>query len=209
MRKVSEELRERLTAQRGENKLSLPISRFVRVEWPLDADGSETAQRYYSTVVVPVTMDGNLYRAEDRLLEFEDGGEGDRFLENSDHLIYGASCGFHIPDGEGLARQAVARANERRDFPAIYCEAWLHFSDEADEIKSMLYGMMVFGGHATRIELRNDADGGRSAMVWGGHDGVVLAKSKPDTRTTASVLGRPLSWSGRVDRLLGRGTGPS
>ncbi len=206
MRDLSDELRERLAGQPDGNSPPPPVNYFVLVEWPLDADGEETARRCYSTVAFQVMIDGNCYGADQRLLQFEDTGGG--FVTSSDHYVYGASCRFHVPDGEGLVRQTVDRANERRDFPIIHCEAWMHFSEDAKEIEGMRYGVMAFGGHVTRLELRRDANSGRSAKVWGGHEGVVLAKSRPDTATTASVVGRPLSWSSRVDKLLRQAGAP-
>ena len=86
MRKLSEELRERLAGQRGENPPPLPMSHFVRVEWPLDGDGEETARHCYSTLAFPVTMDGNRYEGCDRLLDFDEGEQKDGFVMWKDEL---------------------------------------------------------------------------------------------------------------------------
>ena len=90
-------------------------------------------------------MDGNRYPADEGLLPFEDAGD-DGPVTGSHHCVYGASCSFRVPDGEGLGRGAIVRANERREFPAIYCEAWVHFSEDATEIEGMRYGMMILRG---------------------------------------------------------------
>lgn len=193
MRKVSAELRERLNAQRGTNPPPLPVSRFVWLAWPLDAHGGNTVKRCYSTLDFAVTMDGNRYEGQDRLLDFNEKEDERPFVMSRDHLFYGASCGFRVYDGEGLARYVVTGAKARGDFPAIYCEAWLHFSEDPKEIESLRYGMMVFGSHITRIELQEDAVGRRIAKIWGGYEGVAVSKSLPDTAAAASVVGRHVS----------------
>ena len=146
-------------------------------------------------------MDGNRYEGRDRLLDFNEKKDDNGFVMSKDDLICGASCGFRVFDSEGLAQDVVASANARWDFPTIYCEAWMHLSDDADEIEGMHYGLMAFGGHATRIELQSRPDG-RIAKVWGGHEGVVASRSGSDAPNAASALGRPLTWSRRVLRLL-------
>ena len=193
MRKISAELRERLQAQRGDNPPPLPVSRFVWVAWPLDANGAETVKRCYSTLDFAVTMDGKRYEGENRLLDFNEKEDERPFVMSKDHLFYGASCGFRVYDGEGLAQNVVAGANATGDFPAIYCEAWLHFSEDAKEIQSLRYGEMVFGSHITRIELQEDTDGRKIAKVWGGYEGVAVSKARPDTMAAASVVVRHVS----------------
>lgn len=59
-----------------------------------------------------------------------------------------------MPDPEGLARRTVAKDNEQGDFAAIYCEVWVHMSEDAEEIAGMRCGVIVSRGHVTRIELR-------------------------------------------------------
>ena len=202
MRKISDELRERLGAQRGDNVSPLPISSFVWVGWPLDADGEKTFRCCYSTLDFAVTMDGKRYEGENLLLDFNEEEGTPPFVMSKDDLFYGASCGFRIFDAEGLARKVVTGANAKGDFPAIYCEAWLHFSKDAREIESLCYGEMVFGGHITRIELQEDTDGRNIAKIWGGHEGVVISKMRLDSVAAASVVGGRISWSRRVDKLL-------
>ena len=188
MREVSAELRERLEAQRGENAPRLPVSSFVWVAWPLHPNRKTTARRCYSTLDFAVTMDGKLYDGKNRLLDFNEKDDRRPFVMNSDHLYYGASCGFRVFDAEGLAGKFVTAANARREFPAIYCEAWLHFSEDAKEIESLRYGKMVFGGHVTRIELQEDTNGRSIAKVWGGHEGLTASMSRPHTAAAASVV---------------------
>ena len=191
-----------LTDNGGSNPPRLLISYFVRVDWPLDGHGEETARRCYSTLGISVMMGGNRYEGTSRLLHFNETENDVGFVMSKDDLIFGASCGFRVLDGEGLARNAVVTANAKRGFPMIYCEAWMHFSDIAEEIESLRCGLMVFGGHVTRVELHSKPDGMEIAKVWGGHEGIVASRSRPDTNESASVLGRPLSWNRRVSRLL-------
>ena len=146
-------------------------------------------------------MDGNFYSGNEGILDFDE--ESDQgFMMSEDDLIYGAACGFRVFDSEDLAHKIVVTANQRQAFPPIFVEAWIHFSDNAKEIESLLYGEMLFGGHVTRIELQKDANGRRIAKVWGGHAGVVVSKTRHNTGTAASVLGRPISWSTRFNKLL-------
>ena len=84
----------------------------------------------------------------------------------------------------------------------------MHFSEDAAEIEGGRYGEMLFGGYATRIELQAHADGIEVAKVWGGHEGVVASRSRPDSKATASALGRALSWSRRVARLVRQAGSP-
>ena len=114
------------------------------------------------------------------------------FIMSQDDLIYGASCGFRVFDSEDLVHRIVMTANKRQDFLPHFAEAWIHFSDGAKEIESLLYGKMFFGGHVTRIELQKDANGRRIAKVWGGHAGIVVSKTRHNTGKAASVLGRPI-----------------
>lgn len=190
MRKESAELRERLEAQRGTNPPPLPVSRFVWVAWPLDVHGQETVKRYYSTLDFAVTMHGNRYDGEARLLDFNEKDDVRPFVMRTDHLLYGASCGFRVYDDAGLARNVVTGAKATGAFPAIYCESWLHFSEDRKEIESLRYGEMVFGSHITRIELQEDSAGKKIAKVWGGYEGVAISKAKPDTPSAASVVAR-------------------
>ena len=193
VRKISAELRERLQAQRGDNPATLPVSRFVWVAWPFNANRAKTVKRCYSTLDFAVTMDGKRYEGENRFLDFNEEKDERPFVMCKDHLLYGASCGFRVYDGEGLAQNVVAGANATGNFPAIYCEAWLHFSEDGKEIESLCYGKMVFAGHITRIELQEDADGRNIAKVWGGYEGVAVSKARPDTASAASVIGRRVS----------------
>lgn len=188
MREISAELRERLEAQRGENAPPLPVSSFVWVGWPLNTNGETTARRCYSTLDFAVTMDGKLYDGKNRLLDFNEKDDRRPFVMSSDDLYYGASCGFRVFDAEGLAGKFVTAAKARRELPAIYCEAWLHFSEDAKEIESLRFGKMIFGGHITRIELQVDTIGRRIAKVWGGYKGLMVSKSRPYTATAASVV---------------------
>ena len=190
MRNVSAVLRERLEAQRGTNPPPLPVSRFVWVAWPLDAHGQKTVKRCYSTLVFAVTMNGDRYDGEARLLDFNEKDDERPFVMCTDHLLYGASCGFRVYDGEGLARNVVTVAKATGEFPAIYCESWLHVSEDPAEIESLRYGALVFGGHITRIELQEDSAGRKIAKVWGGYEGVAVSKARPDTQSAASVVVR-------------------
>ena len=191
MWKLSAELRQRLDGQKGDNSPPLPMNCFVTVRWTLNSDDEETTRRCYSTFGRPVIMNGKFYSGNEGLLSFNE--ESDReFIMNEDNLIYGASCGFRVFDSEGLIHRIVMTANKRQDFLPHFVEAWIHFSDDAKEIESLLYGKMLFGGHVTRIELQKDANGRRIAKVWGGHAGVVVSKTRHNTGTAASVLGRPI-----------------
>ena len=188
MRELSPELRERLSDQRDDKASPLPVSQFVRVEWPLDGDGEETVRRCYSTLTFEAMMDGNRYRAEDLLLDFNNVAGAGGFVMNQDHLIYGASCGFRIVDSEGLAGKVIAKAHQNLVFPAIYCEVWWHFSEALEEIESLRYGLMMFGSFVTRIELQEDKSGRSVAMVWGGYEGIARSKTREDTSRAASVV---------------------
>ncbi len=191
MWKLSAELRQRLDGQQGDNPPPLPMNFFVNVRWALDGDSEKTTRRFYSTFGHPVTMDGKFYSGNEGLLDFnEESDQG--FIMSQDDLIYGASCGFRVFDGEGLIHRIVMTANKRQDFLPHYVEAWIHFSDDAKEIESLLYRKMLFGGHVTRIELQKDANGRRIAKVWGGHEGIVVSKTRHNTGMAASVLGRPI-----------------
>ena len=202
MRKLSDKLRERLAGQRSDNPPPLLMSHFVRVDWPVDGGGEETVRRCYSTLSLPVTLDGNRYDGKDRLLDFDEGELKEGIVMLKDDLIYGASCGFRALDKDGLARKVVDTANVRGDFPTIYCEAWMYLSDDAAEIEGGRYGEMLFGGYATRIEMQARTEGFEVAKVWGGHEGIAASRARPARKGTASALGRSLSWSRRMARLL-------
>ena len=102
----------------------------------------------------------------------------------------GASCCFRVFDNDGLIAGHVRRANRTGIFPEVYIQVWLHFSDDAREIDSMVYGDQLFGGFATRIELDNDARGSAVAKIWGGHEGIAASKLRVDAEASASVVGR-------------------
>lgn len=200
---LTKELQARLAAQRGKNPPPLPVNQFVTVHWPSEGEtGDEvTGRRCYSTFDRPVSMGGRFYSGQDRLLDFNQKSESG-FVMTSDDLIYGASCGFRVYDDEGLASRVVETANARNDFPSVFAEVWTHLSDDPDEVRSLLYGEMAFGGHITRIELQADEDGRRVAKVWGGHEGIAVSKGSPPVAKAASALGRRISWGQRVAQLL-------
>lgn len=133
-------------------------------------------------------MDGGFYNADDNVLLNFDEDSG--FVMSSANLIYGASCGFRLFDKEGLARRAVLKSKEGGYFESCYFEVWLHFSEDAKEIESLVYGEKIFSGHATRIELQYDEKNRNIAKVWGGHQGIVASDpSKDDPSVVASVAG--------------------
>ena len=186
-KELSKELKERLATQGGNCQSPLPVNQFVTVHWPLD--GEATERRCYSTFDRPVSMGGWFYSGKNRLLDFnEDSDRG--FVMTSDDLIYGASCGFRIVDDECFAAGVVYRANAGDDFPPVFAEVWIHFSDEPDEIQSLLYGALEFGGLITRIELQECKGGKRIAKVWGGHQGIAVSKERKNMAKAASAFGR-------------------
>lgn len=199
----SRELRERLEQQKGDDLPPLPVNFFVSIHWPLDGDGERSAHRCYSTFGVPVTMDGNRYTGKDVLLDFDEQTDTG-FMLSSDHLIYGASCGFRVFDSEGLASRIVGIANERHDFPPIHFDAWMHFSDDVAEIESLIYGENIFSGFATRIELQKDIRYRPIAKVWGGHEGISASKTSSNIGVATSALGRPIPLGEGISRLLSR-----
>lgn len=203
-KELSKKLKARLAAQRGNSPPPLPVNQFVTVHWPLEGEAGDeaTGRRCYSTICLPVSMGGRLYSGNRRLLDFNEKSEHG-FVMTSDDLIYGASCGFRVVDDEGLASRVVDRANARNDFPPVFAEVWTHYSDDPTEVQSMLYGVMAFGGHITRIEIQVSEDGRRVAKVWGGYQGIAVSKERSTVGSAASALGRRISWSRRVAHLLG------
>ncbi len=204
MRQVSAELRERLEAQKDKDARPPPTSSFVRVEWPLDTERKDTLRRCYSTVPFTVTMQRNRYEAGNQLLDFNEGEGEHLFVMREDDGHYGASCGFRVLDDEGLAQKVVRRANTSKEFPVIYCEAWWHVSTDAKETESLRYGMMIFGGCVTRVELQEDTNGKQVAKIWGGHEGVAVSKARPPTTAAASAVECRITWKRRTDRLFRR-----
>ncbi len=63
---------------------------------------------------------------------------------------------------------------------------------DAKEIESQRYGLLVFGGYMTRIELQEDLDRGEIAKTWGGYEGVAISNTQKETLTAASVVDRRL-----------------
>ena len=132
-------------------------------------------------------MDRNQFTGKDVLLDFNE--QKDRgFVMSSDHLIYGASCGFRVYDSEGSAGAIVKTVKEKQHFPPVYIDAWQHISDDAAEIESLIYGIWLFSGFATRIELQLDDRSRPIAKVWGGHKGIVVSKTSNNPNMAASVL---------------------
>ena len=66
----------------------------------------------------------------------------------------------------------------------------------------MLYGVMAFGDHITRIQLQPCGDGRKVAKVWGDYQGIVVSKEKANVANAASVLGRRISWSHHAAEIL-------
>lgn len=200
-KKLSEELLKRLQQHGGENESSLPINYFVTVDWPLDGSGDKRMRRCYSTFEMPVTMDGYNYTEKNTLLDFNERTEKG-FVMSSDHLIYGASCGFRVFDSENLASRIVNSASETQNFPPIRFEAWLHFSNDTKEIESLVYGDKVFSSYATRLEMQMDGHGRRIVKVWGGHEGIVVSKTYGNSDMVASVVERRISLRAHMPKLL-------
>ena len=200
---LSRELLDRLEQQKGDDSPPLPLNYFVSIHWTLDGHGERRAHRCYSTFGVPVTMDGNRYTGKNVLLDFDERTDQGSVM-SIDHLIYGASCGFRVFDSEGLASRIVRIANERHDFPPIHFDTWMHFSDDVEEIESLVYGEKIFSGFTTRIELQKDVHRRLIAKVWGGHEGIVASKTGSNAGLAASVLGRPIPLGGRASQLLSR-----
>ncbi|MDE0411243.1 MAG: hypothetical protein OXI37_03400 [Gammaproteobacteria bacterium] len=186
-KKLSKELAERIKEQKNDSKLPLPVNDFVSVNWALNQESNQSTHRCYSTFKIPVTINKNHFTGEDLLLDFDERKD-QGFVMTSDHLIYGASCGFRVYDSEGLVQAIVKTANEKQDFPLIYIDVWKHISDDAAEIESLVYGIWLFSGFATRIELQLDDHGNPIAKVWGGHKGIVTSKTHNDSNVAASVL---------------------
>lgn len=186
-KKLSIELAERIKKQKNNSKFPLPVNYFVSTHWALDQESNQSTHRCYSTFNIPVTMDRNHFTGKDLLLDFNECKD-QGFVMTSDHLIYGASCGFRVYDSEGLAQAIVKTANEKQDFPLVYIDVWKHISDDAVEIESLVYGMWLFSSFATRIELQLDDYGNPVAKVWGGHKGIIASKTRNDSNTATSVL---------------------
>ena len=187
MRKISPELHKRLQQDRSDNSPPLPAHWFVNVHWNLEADNEASGQGRYSTFTRPVTMNGSFYTGKNRLLDFnEETDQG--FVMNSEHLIFGASSGFRVPDCHGLASRTVRAVNKTRYFPSLHFDVWMHYSDDAKEIESLLYGLWMFSGFVTRIELQQDDRGRPIAKVWGGHAGIVASKIQPIAEKAARFL---------------------
>ena len=198
-KELSKELKARLAAQRGNCLSPLPVNQFVTVHWPLDGGAGDdaTEHRCYSTFDRLISMGGWFYSGKNRLLDFNEESDSG-FVMTSDDLIYGASCGFRVVDDEGLAAGVVYRANARDDFPPMFAEVWTHFSDEPDEVQSLLYGKIDFGGFITRIELQESEGGKRIAKVWGGYQGIAVSKERTNMAKAASAVGLRVSLNRRV-----------
>ena len=69
----------------------------------------------------------------------------------------------------------------------------------------MVYRVMAFGGHITRIELYASRHGRKVANVWGGHQGIVASKGGTKRGNGASILGRRIAWGQRITDLLREG----
>ena len=198
---LSKELLERLEQQKADDRPPLQMNYFVSIHWTLDGTEEQDTHKCYSTFHTPVKMDGNLYNGKEILLDFNEEAE-QGFVMSSDHLIYGASCGFRVFDSEGIASRIVRTANERQDFPSIHFDAWMHFSGDSSEIESLAYGEKVFSSFVTRLELQKDKLLRPVAKVWGGHAGIVASRTGSNSGKAASVLGRPMRLGARVTRLL-------
>ena len=204
-RNLSKELLERFEQHKIDGRLLLPSNYFVSVHWALDGKEEQDTHRCYSTLNKTVKMDGNLYPGKEILLDFNEESERG-FVMSSEHLIYGASCGFRIFDSEGIASRIVRRANERQDFPTIHFDAWIHFSDDSSEIERLVYGYKVFSGFATRIELQEDEHRCSIAKVWGGHAGIIASKTGSNSGKAASVVERLIPLDARFSRMLSERT---
>lgn len=204
-RSLSKELLERFEQHKTDDRVLLPSNYFVSVHWALDGKEEQDTHRCYSTLNKPVKMDGNLYSGKEILLDFNEESERG-FVMNSEDLIYGASCGFRVFDSGGLASRIVKGANKREDFPSTYIEAWIHFSDDASEIESLVYGKKVFSGLATRIELQEDEHRCSIAKVWGGHAGIIASKTGSNSGKAASVVERLIPLDARFSRMLSERT---
>ena len=187
--RLTQELTERLK-KRGTQDHPLPANYFVNVDWAEDEQSVRRMPICYSTLKTGVVMDGNHYPAKNVLLDFNELTD-QGFVMSSDHVIYGASCGFRVLDSDGAARRVVRTANKKRAFPAIYCEVWKHFSDDLEEIESGEYGMKLFAGLLTRIELQKEREQS-VAKVWGGHRGIVVSKDSRSTNLAANAWDYPV-----------------
>ncbi|MCY4645263.1 MAG: hypothetical protein OXE73_00025 [Gammaproteobacteria bacterium] len=185
---LTQELRERLK-ERSTQDHPLPANYFVSVDWE-DRQEVQGMPTCYSTLATGVSMDGNRYPSENVLLDFNElSHQG--FVMSSDDVIYGASCRFRVCDSNEAVGRIVETANERRAFPVIYCEVWIHFSSDEEEIESLKYGMKRFAGLLTRIELQKER-GSTVAKVWGGHRGIVVSKDAEDTNVAANAWDCPV-----------------
>lgn len=188
-KRLSPELRERLENCRGGNPL--PSNYFVLVHWPCGIGRENGTTKAYSTFKHPVTINGTGYTGKAVLLDF-DGKSSKGFVWSSDDLYYGASCGFRVLDEDDLIRRQVQKANRTGIFPEVYIRVWLHFSDDAGEIHSGVYGDQLFAGFATRIEMQTEDKGTAVAKVWGGHEGIVISRTAPNSNSATSVVRRPI-----------------
>ena len=187
--RVTQELMERLQEGSVQGR-PLAVNYFVNVDWTEDGQRVRSIPLCYSTLETGVTMDGNHYPGKNVLLDFNELTD-QGFVMSSEHVIYGASCGFRVCDSAGAAGRIVRTANKNRAFPAIYCEVWKHFSSDVEEIESGKYGMKLFAGLLTRIELQTEK--GRSvAKVWGGHRGIVVSKDAKNTNVAANAWDYPV-----------------
>ena len=139
-------------------------------------------------------MNGTVYTGKDVLLNF-DGNSNKGFVWSNDNLHSGASCGFRVFDQDNLIGEHLRKANRAGIFPEVYIRAWLHFSDDADEIHSGIYGHQIFAGFATRIEMHRDEKGTAIAKVWGGYEGISISRMAPDSDTSTSVVRWPMARS--------------
>ena len=187
--RVTQKLMERLQEGSAQGHPH-PVNDFVNVDWTEDGERVRRMPICYSTLRTGVTMDGNHYPAKNVLLDFNELTDKGVVM-SSDHVIYGASCGFRVFDSDGAAGRLVRTANKKRAFPAIYCEMWRHFSGEVEEIESGEYGVRLFAGLLTRIELQTER-GRPVAKVWGGHRGIVVSKDARNTNVAANAWDYPV-----------------
>lgn len=188
--RLSGKLAARFEEHAGENRARLPVNYFVSVEWRSIGRRDHETRRNYSTFHQRVTMDGVHYAGDDVLLDFNE--ESDRgFVMSSDHMLYGASCGFRVFDRDGLIQRIVRNTNAMNGFPAISCDVWVHFADDVSEIESLDYGKKLFAGFLTRIEVHGE-EKWPVAKVWGGHEGIVVSKRQEGFGMTASAWQYPV-----------------
>ena len=139
-------------------------------------------------------MHGTAYTGKDALLDF-DGKSGKGFVWSSDDLYYGASCGLRVFDEDDLIGGHVRKANRTGIFPEVYIRVWLHFSEDAGEIHSGVTAINSSLGLPLESRSQSEDEGKAVAKVWGGHEGIVITRTAPNSDASASVIRRPMARS--------------